>query len=747
MTRPWQEQDRESARQQWLQDLAAQTREQQERKQLETAQRKGSVSVCHGMVEVPWGGAARKSSFSVEIGGPGGGRRSADQIHRMQRDDPTPARMQGLSSRSLRPAPSPTVPAESGDFFWGSRSMGGGGAPLRDRHGQVSTARIRPSSASDEDNSLTQAPPIAISAEPNNTSSSSLSAGLCRPTPPTRVARTDSNYTVPAASGSKHARGKTVFGPENPDEDRRRAAALEWQATLQQQIAEKKTRERNEKLRADEEELRRMERFETEFRREGGGDPPPVGGRRNSNQRPPESKELSAPVTHTGRLGTHHPSDESAPANAMLHQSSRGNVHHPSDESGQTNPTFHNQQRSFKHHPSDETGQTALQKQRSYTQHDQGAPSRLKPQTQRQFSSSTPDLGGGTVTHRSSEASLQAPGSASKIPMLRRASSVAQQQHQSRQTAQSARLSNPPAKRATPSGKPPNRLPTLNHPPRPPPNRPLSQMTTHKVRPGREPANVIRGSQFRRIKDLTASGGNVSTAHETYAAPPKPSVQRAVDPRAKNSQSQQRTNNRPPSPEVQTYHQPFRSDSPPLPAQRHAQQQRQPQPPAQAPAPPAPGPVVEQHAHPQRRKTIVRPPPPPAPTELSWDEAAQQHAPPWRSSSPPIRGPGQQKWQAPEEYAPDEAPPPHVSLPERRAPRAPVRPLKAQHPSHTDVTAPIPARPPPGSDRQEQDDPRTQRQQSTSVSVALDQLRNFSSLLLDEKRRMVMDMMPPKVAS
>ncbi|KAJ3147730.1 hypothetical protein HDU89_005089 [Geranomyces variabilis] len=48
MVRAWQSQDREEARQQWLQDLAIQTREQQEKKQLEAAQRKGSMASYSG---------------------------------------------------------------------------------------------------------------------------------------------------------------------------------------------------------------------------------------------------------------------------------------------------------------------------------------------------------------------------------------------------------------------------------------------------------------------------------------------------------------------------------------------------------------------------------------------------------------------------------------------------------------------------------------------------------------------------
>ncbi|KAI8593672.1 hypothetical protein BDZ88DRAFT_485870, partial [Geranomyces variabilis] len=236
MVRAWQSQDREEARQQWLQDLAIQTREQQEKKQLEAAQRKGSMASYSGVSESSGTGKLVADSNAFP----------KSQLRYLQNLGVGIGNGPGTRRLSQCPA------VETGDFFWGSRQLGGGGAPIRDRHGH--------SRSDDDGDDRQQAAPIAISAEP--------AVG-----PPT-ISRTNSNFVAPSRSGSLHARAKTVFGGDNPDDERRRAAALEWQAILKEQIAEKKQRDKAEKAKLFEEERKQMETAANSFTREGGGDPP-----------------------------------------------------------------------------------------------------------------------------------------------------------------------------------------------------------------------------------------------------------------------------------------------------------------------------------------------------------------------------------------------------------------------------------------------------------------------------------------
>ncbi|KAI8922160.1 hypothetical protein DFJ77DRAFT_14059 [Powellomyces hirtus] len=631
-------QDREVARRQWLQDLAIQNREQQEKKQLEAAQRKGSQGVYQSMIEVPW---AKKhnmlSASGLHSGSQSVATSSLDGLHLIHGDRSKAGQIPALPSpsRTSRQHSLSTAATDSGDFFWGSRSLGGGGAPLRDRHGHISTLRVRPSSASDEDNSgrQHQQAPIAISAEPT------LLAGT-RTTPPTAsISRTDSNYRTPPTADNKHGRSKTVFGAQNPDEERRREAALEWQATLKEQIAEKKSREKQEKAKADEEERRRIDKYESELNR----------------------------ATAEGS-SRQHPSQESAPP--QLQPPKQMNRRASEPDTATVIPQ--RIQRSRANHPSHESGAPPISRK------------------------STPKTG------------------FSRIPRLQRKATdrPPKPTDQSPAPTQPGAVGPPSGPRTLPTPiQKPYRLPTLNHTPRPPSTTPPSRQSPHKPRTKDTTTSLINGSQWRKIKEIAGVTTDSDVKRPSHQ---QDQVPREHVPIIKHPSAKQRQNHgaSPPPPTI-------RSDSPPLPAQ--VNKQGAPQPPEY--------PIVTKSRPAQRRKE--------PPVQLVEPEPCQpspQENPPWRSDSPPLRG-------AAHYPAPNSADafPPESWVPpiKRRAPKTQPR-AGRQH-----VSSP----PPPPAPSQPARTQHRHRKHSTPVSTALDQLRNFSCILMEEQRRMVDDMRSEPLAA
>ncbi|KNC97378.1 uncharacterized protein SPPG_07305 [Spizellomyces punctatus DAOM BR117] len=202
------------------------------------------------MFEVPW----KSKSFAPEQriepleGLSKARRRTLTAIHQLEAQPSSQIISADLPARkSNRPAR--IVEETPDDFFWNRRSTGGGGAPLRNREGHISALRRRPPTPPTDGGSRVEAhnvpqTHIASSAEP-----------------PIIQQPAEPSYPAPA---SRFARTKGTFGPEDSDNTRRRAEALEWQACLQKQIEEKKARERQEKAAADAAERRRQLKWEQE---------------------------------------------------------------------------------------------------------------------------------------------------------------------------------------------------------------------------------------------------------------------------------------------------------------------------------------------------------------------------------------------------------------------------------------------------------------------------------------------------
>ncbi|KAJ3184397.1 hypothetical protein HDU85_001702 [Gaertneriomyces sp. JEL0708] len=148
----------------WLSELAEQSADQQRRREVEQAERRGA--------------STRTSS-----------------LH----DSRPVARIQ------YKPGDYQSVEAgDHGqeDFFWGRRSGGGGGAPLRDAHGQVQTLRVPPAGA-----------------------------------PPIQTDTPQPVHTIPAQPSDYRPGRRRVVPSSDID---RKVADAEWRAALQEQIEEKR---------------------------------------------------------------------------------------------------------------------------------------------------------------------------------------------------------------------------------------------------------------------------------------------------------------------------------------------------------------------------------------------------------------------------------------------------------------------------------------------------------------------------
>ncbi|KAJ3089182.1 hypothetical protein HK102_007011 [Quaeritorhiza haematococci] len=200
--------DQDELRRQWLQDLAEQRREQQQKK-------------MEGKPQAP-----------VQT-----------------------------TSKQAKPPPGP---APSNDFFWDRRTSTGGGGPVRDQSGNIRAGRRNFTTADGMSQEQQQSGPANITAAPEP-------PPIANPTSKSQTDLLDKNTSMPTSNEAVNAEQqktfgkiKSLFSAEDPDADIRKLEAMRYKEELQKQIDFKKAAQAEEKRRRQEEELKFFVAWEKE---------------------------------------------------------------------------------------------------------------------------------------------------------------------------------------------------------------------------------------------------------------------------------------------------------------------------------------------------------------------------------------------------------------------------------------------------------------------------------------------------
>ncbi|KAJ3035571.1 hypothetical protein HDV00_003670 [Rhizophlyctis rosea] len=240
------QQDKEAARQKWLEELAAQQRELQDRKRKEAAERRQVQMVYSTMFEAKPPVAPGFQSGSNAEGEFTFGRRPMHAIQ-MQQQEEQQHSLHALPQPPSNSKPQPreaskgnTEPTAPNDFFWSNRTHMGGGEPLRDAQGNLTSLRghLQP----------TPVPPPTT-----NSPTPSLPTKYA---PLPSIPPANSLTPIPLnTTGPLHPRPHAPQ-PPSPATAQRRAQALANAEFLKMQIEEKKRREEEERKEAEREDKR-----------------------------------------------------------------------------------------------------------------------------------------------------------------------------------------------------------------------------------------------------------------------------------------------------------------------------------------------------------------------------------------------------------------------------------------------------------------------------------------------------------